>query len=250
MTLLVLYGLVDPAAPAFARPRPVPRRTLAADERKVRAWQRRLASDQRLLARLARLRCWQPAALAELGVGFDGERITVPVRDGQGSLVGLLRYQPDPVGRRGPKVLALRGSRRELFPAPETIVVDRLLLLVEGEPDAVAAWSHGMAALAVPGLAGWRPAWAPRFAGRRIVICSDSDPAGRSLAAAVAADLARVASEIRRVDLAPGRHDGYDLTDWLTEQRRPGGRKAACRALARLLAEDIQASQGASPRGR
>ncbi len=48
-------------------------------------------------------------------------------------------------------VRALRGQPRELFPAPEIVPVDDVLVLVEGEPDAVTATALGLRAVGVPG---------------------------------------------------------------------------------------------------
>lgn len=49
-----------------------------------------------------------------------------------------------------------------------------------------------------------------------MTIVADADAAGRALAARAATDLAGVARP-RVVDLAPGREDRYDLTDWLID---------------------------------
>jgi hypothetical protein len=84
-------------------------------------------------------------------LGIDGDRITIPVRNEQRRLVGLLRYRPWGSGRGGPKMLAAPGSRRQLLPHP-CAEPARQLLLVEGEPDMLAARSHGLPAIALPGI--------------------------------------------------------------------------------------------------
>jgi DNA primase len=190
---------------------------LRVGERELERWQRWLLDDPQLLAQLGALRGWTPAAVRRLGLGFDAERVTFPIRDAQGDLVGLLRYAA--TGRRSrAKMLADAGSCRELFPAPESVPTGELLL-VEGEPDAVAAWSIGRPAIAIPGVAGWKPAWARRFAERRVTVVFDADWQGRAAAARVAAELDGVAATVRVVDLFPERNDGSDLTDYLLERR-------------------------------
>jgi Protein of unknown function (DUF3631)/Toprim-like len=169
----------------------------------------------RLLDRLSALRGWSREAIVRLGLGLCRRRITIPVRDASGSLAGVLRYAPNPTERRGPKLVADAGSRRELFPIPETLLGERWLFLVEGEPDAVAAHSLGLHAVAVGGVAGWKSEWGKWFRGRPVCIVFDCDHQGREAAAAVAADLVEVAAEVRLLDLDPAREDGYDFTDFV-----------------------------------
>lgn len=84
----------------------------------------------------------------------------------------------------------------------------------------IAARSRGIAAIAVPGDHAWQHAWARLLIGREVMIVMDADSQGRAAAERIAADLDRY-SEVRVVDLAPQRDDGYDLTDWLLEHPSP-----------------------------
>jgi len=229
--LMVAHGLIEHRAyrhtTAHARSRPgsksrrppVPRRTpLGVTGDDVARWQAALAADTNLIADLTRDRGWLFAAMLELQLGVDRGRITMPVRDDQQRLIGLLRYQPWP--RPGaPKMLATAGSRRALLPHPAAEPSTRVLL-VEGEPDMVAARSCGLPAIAVPGVDGWRRAWAPLLRGRQVTVVMDCDEQGRA-AAAIENDLLSVC-EVRMFDLAPHRTDGYDLTDWLLDGSSTG----------------------------
>ena len=230
--LMVAHGLIERRAyrhpTARARPRPgsntrpslVPRRTpMGVAEEDVARWHAALAADTHLIAELSRDRGWLYAAMLELRLGVDRGRITMPVHDDQQRLIGLLRYQPWP--RPGaPKMLATAGSRRALLPHPAA-EPSTSVLLVEGEPDMVAARSGGLPAIAVPGVDGWRRAWAPLLYGRQVTVVMDCDEQGRSAAAAIENDLSSVC-EVRVLDLAPHRHDGYDVTDWLLDRRSTG----------------------------
>ncbi len=111
-------------------------------------------------------------------------------------------------------MLAASGSRRALLPHPAAEPSERVLL-VEGEPDMIAARSHGLPAIAVPGVGGWRAAWASLLCGRRVAVVMDCDKQGRAAAATITRDLSPRSSSI--VDLDPDRDDGYDLTDRLTD---------------------------------
>ena len=93
------------------------------------------------------------------------------------------------------------------------------VLLVEGEPDMIGARSRGLPAIAVPGVDGWRRAWAQLLAGREVTVIMDCDEQGRAAAGAIESDLSSFGA-VRVLDLAPDRNDGYDLADWLLERKQ------------------------------
>ena len=175
-----------------------------------------LDADSRLVRRLILERAWAPRIMRALQVGFDGARITFPIRNAQGHLRGILRY--DAFGRRDPKMRAVTGTRLGLVPHPSAEASDHIVL-VEGPPDMIAARSAGLPAIAIPGTHAWQPAWAHLLTGRRVTIVMDCDAAGRRAAEEIAASLDETeGAEV--VDLWPGRDDGYDLTDRILERRR------------------------------
>lgn len=229
MELLERHGLVAKREVGVRAPAPSDAR-----ERDVAAARERLAASGQVLDRLEVLRGWSPQAVLSLGLGIAGDRLVFGVRDGSGRLVGVNRFAPNPVSRRGPKMIADRGSVRELFPAPETLA-GGVVWLVEGEPDAVAARTLSLSACGVPGVQGWRAGWARRFEGRRVVVCMDADPAGREASGRIVADLVAGGVAAGAVDLAPNSDSGYDLGDVVAETTRsPGGRRATARFLDRL----------------
>lgn len=221
-------------ATAVARtvPRSQPQRAPLPTEEAVEIWARDLQASPVRLGAARQHRAWTPGALAATGTGWDGKRFTIPVRDGSGALVNVVRYLPG--GR--PKSLALAGRPRDLFPAPERLRTEGPELfvgdgpevfIVEGEGDAITAQSlpSRLYAIAVPGANGWRHEWAQRFAGMRVRVLCDHDDAGRRLSAKVADDVASHAAEVRVLDWATitGRSDlpsGFDLTDWALQSSR------------------------------
>jgi hypothetical protein len=230
MELLEQFGLVDGGGPRpkpkpaarvtglFDDPAPTHEPRLAATEQDVARWHRALLEDAQQLARLDELRGWTRKAVEEEpDLGFDGARITFVGRHADGSLAGVGRYEPDPERRekRGErKFRAVPGSKRELFPAPERVLMaDEPLFLVEGEPDAVRICSIGLPAVGVPGAQGWRSEWAPRFAGRRVVVCFDCDQQGRAVRDRVVADLQAAGVDAWPLELDENRHDGFDISD-------------------------------------
>jgi hypothetical protein len=189
------------------------RPALRVTDQDVARWQTALSRRPSLLATLARERGWRYETISALELGHDYGRITIPIRDARGELHGLLRYQPKPDGR--PKMLSALGGRVGLIPHPTAEASERILL-VEGPPDMIAARSRGLPAIAVPGDHAWQHAWARLLVGRQVTIVMDSDIAGRAAATRIADGLRQVA-DAHIVDLAPGRGDGYDLTDWMLE---------------------------------
>ena len=199
-----------PSPAADASNRPVAS-SLSCSVEDVRRWARALRDNDGLLGRLRGERGWEPDTLRRWWIGFDGERITVPITDQRGALQGVLRLRVD--AWQKPKVLAAAGSRLGLIPHPELVAGS--VVLVEGPSDMLAARSAGLPALAVPGTHAWRAEWASAFIGRDVTVVMDADRPGREAAARIAADLHRHAARAPIVELDPGRDHGYDLSDWL-----------------------------------
>lgn len=229
MALLITHGLAQPRDPdRLPQTQPVnqPPPTRRAPQptqspvttHDVDTFHRQLLDEPSLTRRLAVERGISPATIAIFALGYHRGRITMPISNPHGRITGLLRWQPFERGT-GSKMLAHPGTRRELFPPPETITAQQLLIC-EGEPDALAAHSAGIPAVAIPGIASWRPAWARRFTGHTITIALDCDLAGRQCAQHVVQDLQAAGITAAAIDLAPNRSDGYDLTDHLLS--KPG----------------------------
>ena len=114
-------------------------------------------------------------------------------------------------------MLAAPGSRRQLLPHPAA-EPSRQIVLVEGEPDMLAARSHGLPAIAYPGSSPGRPSGRSGSPVDRSPIVMDADHQGRAAARRIADDLAPQA-DATIVDIDPERDDGYDLTDWILDGR-------------------------------
>jgi hypothetical protein len=130
-----------------------------------------IAARPRFDSRLGELRGFTTEALEAAGVGigrardfgFRGPRaaleelrLIVPTRDRDRRLVGLLAVAPNPSRRAEPKLLALAGTPRlplELLSIASPIAP--VLIVTEGELDAIAAASSGLPAIGVPGVGGF-----------------------------------------------------------------------------------------------
>ena len=176
-----------------------------------------LLDDPDALAKLAELRGWTAEAIQRLGVGsappsacrrLTGigtrlRRVTFPEQNADGTVVNLMFHAPDPGKRdtaRERKAYAVPQTRRDLFPAPETVEGDELWI-VEGGPDCVAGWSIGIPCVAIPGTGKWDASWAQRLARFNLYVALDSDKPGQDKARQVAAKLARRAESVRLVEV-------------------------------------------------
>jgi KaiC/GvpD/RAD55 family RecA-like ATPase len=226
---LELRDLFQKDDEAFVQPRP--RGRVSVSESDAAAYAQNLVGSATALQRLHELRGWTTEAVSQLGLGLDGGEVVFPVRDRDRQLVGLLRYQPNPERRSGPKMKAAAGTPRELFPPPETVPAGSRVFLCEGEPDAVSLASVSLAAVGLPGVKSWKKEWASRFAGRAVVVLFDCDAPGRDAAEVVSADLAAEGIDVRVVDLNADADNGYDVGDLLGETTTVESREAARRYL-------------------
>jgi len=220
------------------------RRDWRAIELESYACVRRLQNEPKALERFRFGRGWAAKALEKLGVGWDGSRLTLPVRNMELKLHDVLRYDPFTQRR---KVLAGKGKSRLPWPSPEFQDAG-VLFLVEGEGTAISMASVGLTAVALPGSvskpttsvsrpgswqgAGWHKSWARRFEKFRHVIClPDCDPQGRALMSAASFDLQRMGVDVHVIDIAPRSQDGSDIADHLL--------KTAWDSKSRKIARDV-----------
>lgn len=161
---------------------------------------------------------WTNNGMRRTGATFE--------RDGRARLGGV-RYMPG-ASNGTSKTLAAKGSTRDLWPDPATIK-GSVLFVVEGEPDAVTGATLELPTVAVPGVGKWRQDWAQRIAeGRdRVVVIPDADKPGREAAQRTAAAIAEHCSDVRVLDLAPSRTDGYDLSDFAADATDDDERRRA-----------------------
>ena len=208
-----------------------------------------------VLERLRFTRGWAAKALHLLDVGWDGRRLTLPVRDADGKLHDVLLY--DPFATTGRKMIQGKGKSRLPWPAPESIEGDTVIL-VEGEGTAISMKSIGLPAVSLPGSigkptgnvyapgswrgGGWHRTWVKRFERFRFVVCfPDLDDVGRALMRAVRYDLEKSGINVSIVDLGPKTHDGSDIADMLLKGTYDRPRRLIARNIIReIIAEQAE----------
>ena len=120
-------------------------------------------------------------------LGWNGSRITIPVFDREGELQ-FFKLARDPEDNAGPKMMATRGARAELYGWAEVLKNPRQIVICEGEFDRLVLEAHGFAAVTSTAGAGvFRPEWAREFHDiSEVYICYDNDRAGSDGAERVA----------------------------------------------------------------
>ena len=160
--------------------------------------------------------------IARFQLGWDGQRVTIPVRDAEGKLVNVRRYLRGSAGEQGKMIALMSGGGPDVVtrvfpgdPMPDEV------LLVEGEWDAMLAQQHGFtgARSMTAGAGIWNPTWTPDFAGRTVVIAYDNDEAGQKGTLKVARTLASAGVTVRTLAI-PNLPPKGDVTDFFVEQGR------------------------------
>jgi DNA polymerase III delta prime subunit len=202
---------------------------------------------------------WTPEGVDRLRIGWHArwQRFTFPSFEADGELVNVSFYSPKPdekaKGRYRYKAFALAGRERPMFPMPDTVESD-WLIVCEGEKDALALTSAGLPASGIPGLAYVANLKAEAVAAElarfeRVAVMFDCDentepegeppkPKGREAATRLAAALAAAGVDARLLDLAPGRTDGFDATDWLLGLYEDGATPENVRGLVERWIDD------------
>lgn len=149
-------------------------------------------------------------------LGFDSDRVWIPIYDAEGGIVNVRKYKP---GAKKDKMVpyAAGYNKARLFPM-EALDSD-WIVLTEGEMDCLVLRQYGFPGLTTTGGADtWLAEFTPLFKGKRVFICFDEDDAGKKGAASVARKLASVASEVRIVHLGlRGTSDEKDITNYFVD---------------------------------
>lgn len=116
--------------------------------------------------------------IEEYEVGWDGEKITIPVHDSEGKVL-FYKYRRDPEREDGPKYKYDKGATSKLY-GLKTLNKDRgHVVICEGEFDALCLMSQGIQAVSsTGGSQTWEKEWNKYLEGLTVIICYDHDDAG------------------------------------------------------------------------
>lgn len=183
------------------------------DEREVMKSHRILMQSAKMLHFLLNKRGLRKETIEKYKIGYDVERITIPIYDSKGRCVNIRRYSPEAKGKA--KMISFKtgsGSAR-LFPI-ENIKHDTILL-TEGEMDCLLAIQMGYNAMTTTGGANtWRAQWNSLFKDKTVLICYDIDKAGQAGAEKVARNLYGIAKQVKIIKLPIVDPPDGDITDY------------------------------------
>lgn|GEM_PF-708907 len=158
------------------------------------------------------------ATIDEHLLGWNGSRITIPIRNRAGNIAFFKLRKDSEDQSDSPKMLTTPGSHAELYGWERVLAKPESIVICEGEFDRLVLESRGFGAVTSTGGAGtFRPEWAEAF--REIpdvYICFDSDEAGQRGAERVA----QMIPHARIVRLPDDVGPGGDVTDFFVRLGR------------------------------
>lgn len=166
------------------------------------------------------------------GINPDGEKVRTTRRRNMLSFSDRLEPEDKKDWHYG-----LGDEPKVLFKLPELIAATKeagtLVMLAEGEPDALVAIELGFVATTNPfGALAWREEYSPFLDKCDVVLLQDNDDKGLLRVARVSRSLASHAPRIRILAMPDGHKD---LRDWVEAQRNAGKNKEAIATELRTL---------------
>jgi len=186
----------------------------AISETEVRKWNTILKNSNKILNFLLNERGINKETIDKYQIGWDGSRITIPVRAEDGKIRNVRKYKPNSNSSESKLISYGKGyGSARLYPY-ENLVYDKVLL-VEGEMDAILANQLDYKAITVTGGAGtWKTKWNELFEDKVVYITYDIDDAGQTGAEKVARLLLPKAQEVKIVNLPINKPKNGDITDY------------------------------------
>lgn len=162
--------------------------------------------------------------LVDFQLGWDGERVTIPVYDEFNTLVNFRRYKWNSNDDQW-KVLNYVDEHNNTYGEVRIFGIDRVLddslesiVWCEGEMDRLTAEQNGFAcACATSGAGSWKPDWTKLFRNkRRVYLAQDNDEAGRNATRKLCEKLYRVV-DVYVINWPENFPIKGDITDFFTK---------------------------------
>jgi DNA primase len=151
-------------------------------------------------------------------LGWNGQRITIPIIDRNAQVVAF-KFAKDPADTtNSPKMLTTPGARAELYGWERVLVKPERIVICEGEFDRLVLESQGFAAVTSTCGAGvFRQEWAEELKNiPEVYVCFDRDDAGRNGALRAG----RMIPQAKLVELPGEVGEAGDVTDFFVRLGR------------------------------
>jgi hypothetical protein len=192
----------------------VPGREIPASD--IEAHHKVLLQSAGMLELLQKKRGYTMETIKRFKLGYDADRIWIPIADAKGKFFNVRKYKP---GASQDKMIGYSAGHNQarLFPA-ESLKSD-WVLLCEGETDTMLACQLGFPAITATGGADtWRDDFGILLKGKKVFVCYDVDQAGKRGMDQVAIKLVRTASEVRKVRLPlRGTREEKDFSNYIVD---------------------------------
>ena len=187
----------------------------------VQGWSDKLFSDRRRLEFMTEERGLTKHTLRTYQVGWDGFRYTFPIRDADGGLVNVRRY--DPKRKDKNKMISWGEGHGKARIYGIELLMDKNIqevLFVEGELDRLVACQMGFNAIThTAGAMTFMAEWGKLCKGKDVFFCYDSDDTGRKGMARAAKFVVPHANGVYLCDMDIDIKGG-DITDFFITQGR------------------------------
>lgn len=181
-----------------------------------------LLKSPQMLDRLITKRGYNIETIKAFRLGFDSERVWIPILDAEGVVVNIRKYLP---GAKSDKMISYSTSHgaARLFPV-QSLLGGRVVVF-EGEPDTLLAYQMGYPALTTTGGADtWREEFTRALQGKEVYFCYDTDGSGKKSAISHAMRLLR-ANETQEKKTKPyiihlplpGTKESKDFTNYIID---------------------------------
>src|SRR6056297_3345538 len=189
----------------------------AIDEREVHKWNTILKKSNKILSWLLNERGITKDTISKYQLGWDGKRITIPIRDDEGKIRNVRKYKPNSTKSETKIISYAQGYGSARLYQIKNLVYDEIIL-VEGEMDAILANQMGYKAITVTGGAGtWKTSWNDYFENKIVNIIYDIDNSGKKGAEKIARILMPITEQIKVVDLPISEPKNGDITDYFVK---------------------------------
>jgi len=157
--------------------------------------------------------------IREQRIGFNGERIIIPIYNLQKQIINLRKYLPGAPGHE--KMQNLKGYNTRALYMPEQLKYSTLWIC-GGELKALVAKrllnAHDIGATSVTGAEGsWSKNFTPFFKDKYVFICMDIDAGGKVAAKTIAQQILRTAKAVYIIylPLDEQKYPKGDINDWV-----------------------------------
>jgi len=186
------------------------------DPSAVEGFHKVLLQSSKMLNLLTTKRGLTMETITEHKLGFDSDRVWIPIYDADGGIVNVRKYKP---GAKKDKMVPYAAGYNKARLFPVQALESDWLVLTEGEMDCLVLRQYEFPGVTTTGGADtWLAEFTPLFKGKRVYICYDDDEAGKKAGMVIARKLAPVTAEVRVVHLGlRGTSDEKDITNYFVD---------------------------------